>query len=86
LFHCHALWIDDRTRSHPIVVHTSAGGWVYPALYVFVEAMGSLVVILSSGFSAGDGAPFIGKCVSPHNCRRRPVGGLPGSTVAPTLK
>jgi len=27
------------------LVHTSAGGWVYPALYVFVEAMGSLVVI-----------------------------------------
>ena len=27
------------------LVHGSAGRWVYPALYVFVEAMGSLVVI-----------------------------------------
>ena len=27
------------------LVRATAGGWVYPALYVFVEAMGSLVVI-----------------------------------------
>jgi HEAT repeat protein len=27
------------------LLHTNTGNWVYPALYVFVEAMGSLVVI-----------------------------------------
>src|SRR6267142_6368589 len=27
------------------LIHADVGGWVYPALYVFVEAMGSLVVI-----------------------------------------
>ena len=33
---CAAFWA---------LVHADAGGWVYPALYIFVEAMGSLVVI-----------------------------------------